>query len=143
MKFQYRAEVKQSGLHIYHRKDFDKDVQQFLGKKVTITIEQAKRKRSNPQNAYIHAVLIPMCKDGLFDVGYKYSISETKDELKKMFAIFDKVNEQTGEIREYIKGTSDMTTSEMMGFIADVQQWAAEFLNIYIPDPGEQTKIEI
>jgi hypothetical protein len=31
----------------------------------------------------------------------------------------------------------------MMDYIAQVQQFAAEFLNVNIPDPGEQTTLEL
>lgn len=144
MKLIYNGKVKESGkLHINNRAQFDKDILMFLGKDITITVEKKKRKRSLSQNAYLHGVVIPMCREGLLAVGYKYSIEETKTDLKRMFAIYDKVNKKTGGIREYIKDTSAMTTSEMMDFIASIQQWAAEYLSIKIPDPNEQLTIEI
>lgn len=31
----------------------------------------------------------------------------------------------------------------MMEFFADITQWAAEFLNIQIPEPNEQITIDI
>jgi len=143
MKIIHNGKIKDTGkLHINNRVQFLKDILVFLGKDITITIEKKKRKRSLSQNAYLHGVVIPMCREGFLAVGYKYSIEETKTDLKRMFAVYDKVNKNTGEIREYIKDTSDMTTSEMMDFIADIQRWGAEFLSIVIPDPGQPIQIE-
>lgn len=34
--------------------------------------------------------------------------------------------------------TAKQNTVEMMDYIAEIQMWAAEYLNITIPDPGEQ-----
>jgi energy-converting hydrogenase A subunit M len=143
MRLIFNGKIKDNGLYINNRNQFDKDILFFLNKDVTVTIEKKKRKRSLDQNAYLHGVVIPMCREGLLDVGYRYTLEEVKTDLKRMFAIHEKANENTGELREYIKDTSDMTTSEMMDFIAQIQQWGAEYLNIVIPDPNEQLTIEL
>ena len=144
MKLKFFGKVKESGaLHIFNRKKFDESILYFLGKDVIITIEKKTRKRSLSQNAYLHGVVIPMVQEGFLGVGYKYSLSETKTDLKRMFAIHEKINKETGEIREYIKETSTMTTVELMDFIEQIQRWAAEYLNIIIPDPNEQLEIEM
>ena len=46
-----------------------------------------------------------------------------------------------GEVHELGYSTANLSTSEMMDYIAQVQQFAAEFLNTVIPDPGEQAEI--
>ena len=85
---------------------------------------------------------MPMVREGLIDVGYKISKEETHDFLKHKFLVKELVNEETGEILKSIGSTSDLTTSEFMDFIAEIQQWAAEFLGINIPDPGEAIEID-
>jgi len=37
--------------------------------------------------------------------------------------------------------TRKQNTIEMLDYIAEIQMWAAEFLNIVIPDPGEQMEL--
>lgn len=143
MKLIYSGIVKETGLHINNRMRFDQEVKNFLGKEVTITVERKRKKRSLSQNAYLHGVVIPMCKDGLNEVGYRFTLEQTKTKLKEMFAQAEMVNETTGEYLSYIKDTSDMSTSEMMDFVAEIQQWATEFLGVYIPDPNEQLTLEI
>lgn len=34
-----------------------------------------------------------------------------------------------------------MTTVQMMEYFAEITQWAAEFLGVQIPEPGEQIKL--
>ena len=143
MVIKYNGKVTDKGLHIYNRSAFDQDIKLFHSKEVTIKIERKKKSRSLDQNAFLHGVVIPMAREAFLEVGYRYSIDETKTDLKRMFAVYEKVNEQTGELREYIKATSEMTTTEMMDFIAQVQQWAAEFAGVVIPDPKEQLTFEL
>jgi len=143
MKLLYQGEVREDGLHIYHRKDFEKSILNFLGKKVNIIIEQKKKKRSIEQNAYYWGVVVPLVKLGLTDVGYKIDKEETHDFLKSQFLKKELINEKTGEILKTVGSTQNLSTSDFMDFIAEIQQWASEFLNVYIPDPNEQIKIEL
>ena len=34
--------------------------------------------------------------------------------------------------------SSEMTTTDFMEYINEVQKWSAEFLNVDIPDPNEE-----
>jgi hypothetical protein len=36
-----------------------------------------------------------------------------------------------------------MTTSQMMDYFAEITQWAAEYLEVQVPQPNEQLTIEI
>ena len=144
MKLVYNGNVKNGKFHIYRRAEFLEDViRMFSGKEIRVIIEKKRKSRSIQQNSYYWGVVIPITRQGLLDVGYKLSREETHDFLKEKFIKKEIINEETGEILgEVTQHTPDLTTSEFMDYIADIQQWAAEFLNIEIPDPGEQTKIE-
>ena len=61
--------------------------------------------------------------------------------MKYQFLKMETANETTGEVITSIRATSSLTTSEMMDFIADIQQWSAETLDLYIPDPNEQIEL--
>jgi len=141
-KIKYQGRVTDSGLYIIHRKAFDQDVQVWNGKDVTVTVERKKRSRSVEQNAYYWGVVVPMAQSGLNDTGYRADKLTTHTLLKTLFLKQEIVNEQTGEILNAVGSTSKLSTVQFMEFIADVQRWAAEFLSIEIPDPGEQVKIE-
>ena len=142
MKLSYTGKVKQSGLHIYNRKQFDEDIKLFLEKDVTVTVEKKKRKRSLHQNNFYWGVVIPIVKQGLIDVGYRVTIDDTHELIKAKFIKKELVNENTGEILPSIGSTTELTTTEFMDLIAEIQQWAAEYLNVEIPDPNEQINIK-
>ena len=116
----------------------------FEGKGIVITIEKRKNKRSNPQNAYFHGVVLPLVYNGLKELGHTMPLADVKDLLKLKFLkvpIF--VNEETGEITEKIKNTSELTTIEFMEFVSEIQRWSAENLGVNIPEPNENLKLEI
>lgn len=99
------------------------------GKTVQITIEERKKRRSNPQNAYYHGVVLKMIADFC---GYRGEdeIAGIHEELKRKFL------PKIGNLN-ITKSTSSLNTEEFSSFIENVRRWAAEELGIYIPDPNE------
>jgi hypothetical protein len=49
---------------------------------------------------------------------------------------FKFLTDMQGELPK-VKSTSELTTVEFLDYIALIQQWASEFLDCYIPEPGE------
>ena len=86
--------------------------------------------RSQLQNKYWWAAVVPLVMKGLIDAGYNEV--KTKEDahtvLKLMF------------LKKYFKESEDFTTrtlspKEFKELIETVQQFGAEYLAIYIPDP--------
>lgn len=98
------------------------------GRKITVDLEVYRYSRSGQQNRYFHGVVLPILGDHL---GY------TKNEMRNALALkfLSTADEKTGLVR--IRGTSDLSTVEFEDFMAEVRQWAGEFLHVSIPLPGE------
>ena len=143
MKQEIVVSVNDEGKVEGGRKSIAKAFLLHAGKRVRVTIERYVSKRTLPQNAYLHGVVLPLVSEAMTEAGWREAVNFTwtKDFLKKEFLSRTAYNEKTGEGIEYIKDTSALTVSEFMDFIADIQQWASEYLNTYIPDPNEQTEI--
>ncbi len=109
----------------------------------TVTIEKTKRKRSNNQNRFFHGILTWYIQPALIDVGWNEarSVEWVKEFVKSKVLIKEYVNMDTGEITTQPGKTSELTTSEFMDMIAEIQQWGAEYLNINIPSPNEQVEV--
>lgn len=102
--------------------------------------------RSLSQNAYYHAVCVPMIKDGLREIGYDeiktndQAHSFLKNKFLRQYA-HNRNNPE--EVLDLGAGTTtELTTKMFMDYIAEIQKFAAEFLSITIPDPGQQTSID-
>ena len=139
MKIIYNGEVSPEGkLKIFRQKDFIAEIKTLAGKLIKITIERRYNKRSLSQNAYWHGVVVSKVKEGLEAKGFQFTPKEVHELLRLKFAVAEKVNEQTGEVIEYIKSTSEMSVGEFMDFMSEVTVWADKEHEITIPAPGEQ-----
>jgi hypothetical protein len=109
---------------------------------VIITFEKLSKKRSNAQNSFYWAIVVPMVREG---IGYLYGedvgIEKSHELLKNEFLFNELVNEVSGEIIRLPKSTTELTTIEWELFIEQVRAWASEMLSITIPLPNEQLTI--
>lgn len=96
-----------------------------------------KNKRSNPQNAYYWAAVIPLVQQGIKDLGTEVTKEETHEFLKSKFNFLEIVNTETAQCERIPRSTTALSKSEFSEYVAKIQQFAAEFLNTVIPDPGQ------
>jgi len=141
MKHVYTGYIESGVLKIRNRKSFEEDIKRMKFKEVMITLEKKKTQRSSLQNRYYWGCMVPIVQQGLTNVGYEVGLDDTHQFLKANFCFDEIANEQTGEVFRLTKSTTELTTTGFMEFKDKVQRWAAEFLNVNIPDPNEQTQI--
>ena len=119
----------------------------FKGKQIEAIFRKKKKTRSSEQNRYYWGVVVRMVAEGFADLGNPVSPDSDEDlhtvheYLKRRFLKPITAADANGEVHELGYSTANLSTSEMMDYIAQVQQFAAEFLNTVIPDPGEQAEM--
>ena len=119
----------------------------FAGKDIVATFARPKKTRSSEQNRYYWGVVVRMVCEGFQALGNPVNpdnnedIELTHEYLKRRFLQPIQVADVNGEVHDLGHTTTNLSTSQMMDYIAQVQQFAAEFLNTVIPDPGEQAEI--
>lgn len=111
------------------------ELKEFEGKRVEIKIQKLKSTRSNQQNRLWWLYVNIISKE----IGY------TKDELheilKYKFLKRSKVDEDTGEIFEYLGSTTKLNKTDFANMVNELIRWAAETFNIILPLPGEQMEM--
>ena len=143
MKFQIKSNVVNGNLK-RNREQIKQAIASFEGKEIVVTIDKAKKTRSNNQNNFYWGVCIPLIQSGLKDATGEFFGNDNihYDMLLKMFApTFDVVNIHSGQVMSRQISSSEMTTTQFCSYILEIQKWAAEFLNIDIPDPNEEILI--
>ena len=143
MKYEIRTNVINGNLKRNRNLILDA-LNSFEGQEITITLQKAKKRRSNPQNSFYHAVCVPIMQQCLKDAGYLMTLEQTHEMLKLRFlkeSIL--VNEQTAEYIERIKSTTELSTIEFMEYILDIQKFAIEYFNTEIPNPNENITLAL
>lgn len=137
MKLEFYGKVDDDGvLTLRNRKQLKEDLKEFKGVNVTVTIAKTKKNRSLEQNKWLWACMTLLAEH----TGY------SKDEMlaivKYKFLKATKADEKTGEVFEYLKGTSELTTTEFSTFMQELIQWSAESLQVVLPIPNEQMQMK-
>lgn len=140
-----RIEINSSvknGKLVTNRKFIEDSIKSFEGKDIILTIEKKRKKRSNSQNSYYHAVIIPLCQDGFKNIfGEHFSASEVHEYLKSKFLFKEIVNQNTGEIERFPKSTTENSTIEMEIYHEQIRAFALEYLGVNIPLPNEEIQV--
>jgi hypothetical protein len=138
MNFEIRSEVKNGSLT--RNRNLIKDaIETFEGKQIIIKIEKAKKKRSTQQNRFYYGVIIPIVQNCLKEAGHIMTSESTHDLIKLKFlkeTLF--VNEDTGEVIERIKSTTELSTSQFMDLIVQINDFTFEYFGVSLPEPGEE-----
>ena len=101
------------------------------GKIVEITAERQSRRRSNEQNCYYWGVVLKMIADYCGYFG--------RDEMESLHAELCRrfiPGPRHGRL-QLPKRTSGLSTVEMNEYMESIRVWAANELNLYIPEPNE------
>jgi hypothetical protein len=134
----------QGALRIYNRPLFEEDVRAMsrdADLAVTIEVKLKKRFRSDVQNAYYWGVVVAMISQRLRELGHDVDRDLTHEFLKGRFLYTELTDPTSGEVMKIPRKTSELATEEFMEYVEHVKQFAAETLDIYIPDPNEQLEI--
>lgn len=141
MKLTYIADRTDGVLKIRGRKQLDQELNTLAWPVIKITFEKHKAKRSHSQNAYYHAVIIPVLQEGMKQLGHVFSLQTVHDMMKAKFLKEDILLNEHGEYITRIKSTTELNKEQFGEYIDQINAWAAEYLNIEIPAPNTQTTL--
>jgi hypothetical protein len=143
MNFEIISEVKNGSLT--RNRNLIKDaIATFEGKQIVIKIEKAKKKRSTQQNRFYYGIIIPIVQNCLKEAGHIMTNESTHDLIKLKFlkeALF--VNEETGEVIERIKSTTELSTSQFMDLLAEINNFTFEYFGVSLPSPNDDLTLKL
>ena len=143
MNFEIISEVKNGSLT--RNRNLIKDaIATFEGKQIVIKIEKFKKKRSTQQNRFYYGVIIPIVQNCLKEAGHVMTNESTHDLIKLKFlkeTLF--VNETTGEVIERIKSTTELSTSQFMDLLAEINNFTFEYFGVNLPSPNDDLTLKL
>ena len=125
MKF--RSKIKDGKLILFNRKLFDNYLLNLEDKHVDLSVKLPSKDRSNNQNRYYWGIVVDIIGKEL-----GYTADETHEALKMKFLL-----DRRGKIPT-VRSTTVLSTKEFEDYLEDIKRWAAEFLNVVLPDPNPQ-----
>jgi hypothetical protein len=96
------------------------------GQDIELIIRKPKTSRSDNQSRYYFGVVVELLAN---ELGYD------KDEMHEILKY--KFLQSNSMGLPYVKSTTKLSTGEFEDYLSKIKRWAAEFLHITIPDPGE------
>jgi hypothetical protein len=104
-----------------------------------LVIRPIRRKRTSKQNRYYWGVVIDLITLEIAGTNNKVEKEEVHRALARYFLDYD--NERTFETGGVMFGerisTTELSTVEFGEYVENVKRWAAEYLNLIIPDPDQ------
>lgn len=109
------------------------------GKRCEVVVKPISKK-SDPLRRYYFGVVVEMIRQVLRHHGNQFTKDDTHDFLKLVAPSMKReVVLPTGEVVESYASIADksFTNTDFLTYIEEVKQWAAENLDLIIPDPNE------
>lgn len=110
---------------------------------VTVTASDTKPKRSSPANRYYWGVVVELIFKALKEGGIEITREGTHELLKMRFLTTDLRLGVEGEVVTMMRSTTELAQDEFGAYIEHCVQFAAEYLNVVIPGPGEQIEMNV
>lgn len=99
------------------------------GKEVEVTVNRKRKHRSTLQNAYYYGVIVKMVAE---------LTGETPKRTHQYLAdMFLQEVSKIDDSKMITKSTEELSTVEFEIYTEDCRMWASQFLNLYVPNPGE------
>jgi hypothetical protein len=142
-KIEAYGSLKDGKLKISYRDRFNQAISTFDGR-VKVTVEKLYRKRSGEQNAYYWGVIVNEFTSGYYETtGETITKDEAHEILKLKCNPKELANKKTGETFNVGSTTSQLTTVGMMEYFARCREFINEWFGRNVPEPGEQTEMEL
>lgn len=113
-------------------------IQEFEGKEIEIIFKRKYKQRSDNQNRAYWGLYLPFFKELFLDSWGEIKSKEEIHEILKFTCNYEeKINPVTGEIIRIAKSTTELTTSGWMEYELQLKQFALDYFNAVLPEPGQ------
>lgn len=117
-------------------------IRKLDGKRVVVTVAEAKKTRSGQQNRYYWGVVVKLITDTFRDAGNMVNAEDVHDFLKAHVGKLAQVLVTAdGEVFRAPGSTTKLTTAEFSDYVEAVRAWAKEVLDLDVPSPEDAAHV--
>ena len=144
-KITYIGIKKGNSFRVINRALLDQELSELPEGRYRFSVEKYRKNKSNAQLGYLFACIYPFVLRGLIDAGWDEitNLYQVDAFCKLRFANQEIVNKHSGEIMTVPALKREMSTTEFSTYVEAIRSWSSEYLNVYIPEPGQQLEIEL
>lgn len=124
-----------------HADSFKEALRGLTGRAVVLTVAEFRESRSNQANRYYWGVCVELIYAALKESGWEITREGTHELLKFRFLKEDRALGGDGEFVTFVKSTTELNREEFGAYIEHCIRFAAEYLNVAIPEPGTQMEL--
>jgi len=122
----FNGTISNGQVKLNNKEQFYDYIRNFEGKVIQVLVRKYKTSRTIKQNDYYWGCVVQKLANKL---GY------TKEEMHAIYGQLFLIIERNG--MKFVRSTTSLTSDEMSKYIKQIQQWASEVHNFYIPDSDE------
>jgi hypothetical protein len=124
--------IKEGKLFVDKPESFKQHLLALNGKRVQVTVEKIKHKRTNNQNQYYWGVVVKLIAQHT-----GHDPEQVHEALKEMFSPKWYMPESQGTMVGVPTSTTRLDTLGFVEYTEKCRMWASEFLGLNVPLPGE------
>ena len=139
MKFEGTLQIAESQYKILERAMWQQFCADNPNTRCDITVKPIKRK-SNPMRRYYFGVVVEMYRTEFRKLGHNLTKDDTHEFIKTLCPSMNReIVLPTGEILTRWQSIADpsFSNTEFLTYIEELKQWAAENIDLIIPEPNE------
>ena len=136
-KVEFVSKVSDGKIPLHVSKGVGDILRKMTGKTVRITLQENRKQRSNPQNAFYYGVVIPCVQQMFSNAGTEADMQTTHEYLKRYVGNLTKlINTPDGKQQVVTRSSTELNTIDWEVFVEQIRAWAATF-GVEIPFPNE------
>lgn len=134
---QFTGSVHQGKLPAQFRADVARVLRQFEGKVITLSISEAKKKRTGQQNRFYFGVVLPIAVQLFHELAGETHPDFVHLYLKgKVGGMIQSVRLPDGTWNQMVTSSTDLSTQQWEDWLEKIRAWAGEY-GCVIPFPNE------
>ena len=127
------GKIEGGKLTLHNRKRFEQDLSECKDCEIILTVKKRGR-RTSAQNRYLFGIVYTECKIRFQELGYRKTVDEVHIFFKRLFLPENILDQHGTVIGQWEGSTTELNKTEFSEYIERIREWAADNLEINIPD---------
>ena len=141
IKIETFGKIEGGKLSIHGRKRFEEDLRECKDQEVIITVKKRGR-RSDKQNRWYWGIVVTEIRLRLKELGHNLTADEVHTFLKEKFNPVNLISEHGELIATFPGSTTEFNKIEFSDYCERIRDWAAQTLEIVIPDADSSLALD-